>query len=414
MAERWTLNRAGIINVFQYEDETIHFGGGRLLLRGVNGSGKSSAMNMLLPFLLEADVRRIDAAGEQSAVLRSWMLSGREEPQPIGYLWIEFELARRGREPEYRVCGCGIKANRSTEKVTTWWFITPRRPGHDLALVTSRHPLAPDALRSELGPAAVFSQEQRPAYRDAVRQQLFGGADLDRHLRLLHEVRSPRVGDRITTNDLQRYLLDALPQLSERAIEDAALPLENLEEFRANVENLTRTARTLDSLADVYRSYARDELRSRAHAARRDRGLRRVEGLRPRHRRVPERDDPHDRPLLRVAQMGEDLQAVGRPGLGRRQLQLQGNAIGDSVRKGRSGLGVAPLSSGKCKQFRLRKVGVGPGAWSVVVVEFVPQVQPGPHRRQPRRWTAAGVRGPGDRTDVHRPVPTPSASGVAS
>jgi hypothetical protein len=86
---RWTLSRAGIINVYRYGDETLHFGGGRLLLRGVNGSGKSTAMNMLLPFLLDADTRRIDAAGEQSGVLKAWMLSGREEPQPQGYLWLE-------------------------------------------------------------------------------------------------------------------------------------------------------------------------------------------------------------------------------------------------------------------------------------------------------------------------------------
>ena len=48
MKSRWTLNRAGILNVYQYGDETIELTGGRLLLRGVNGSGKSTAMNMLL------------------------------------------------------------------------------------------------------------------------------------------------------------------------------------------------------------------------------------------------------------------------------------------------------------------------------------------------------------------------------
>ena len=85
MAERWKLSRAGIINVYQYGDEVLTFAGGRLLLRGVNGSGKSTAMNMLLPFLLEADVRRIDAAGEQTGVLRSWMLTGRAPiAQPPG------------------------------------------------------------------------------------------------------------------------------------------------------------------------------------------------------------------------------------------------------------------------------------------------------------------------------------------
>ena len=45
----------------------------------------------LLPFLLTGNARGIDAAGEQTGVLRAWMLSGREEPQPVGYLWIEME-----------------------------------------------------------------------------------------------------------------------------------------------------------------------------------------------------------------------------------------------------------------------------------------------------------------------------------
>lgn len=99
--ERWTLSRAGIINVYQYGDETLEFGAGRLLLRGVNGSGKSTAMNMLLPFLLDADTRRIDAAGEQSGVLRAWMLSGRDEPQPQGYLWLE--VAKGGLLPQLRM-----------------------------------------------------------------------------------------------------------------------------------------------------------------------------------------------------------------------------------------------------------------------------------------------------------------------
>ncbi len=266
MTDRWTLDRAGIVNVFQYDDEVLHFADGRLLLRGVNGSGKSTAMNMLLPFLLEADVRRIDAAGEQQGVLRSWMLSGRDEPQPVGYLWIEFR--RNGDDGEHHlVCGCGIKANRSTDRVTTWWFLTDRRPGVDLSLVTGRHPLSTDALRAELGATAVFTHEQRGSYREAVRQQLYGGAELDRHLRLLHEVRSPRVGDRIS-NDLTGYLLDALPQLSDRAIDDAAQPLENLEEFRRNVEQLTRTAATLDALSETYRSYVRGELRRRAESLR--------------------------------------------------------------------------------------------------------------------------------------------------
>lgn len=267
MPERWVLNRAGITNVYQYGDETLSFAGGRLLLRGVNGSGKSTAMNMLLPFLLDADARRIDAAGEQSGVLRSWMLSGRDEQQPVGYLWIE--LRRGGQDDpdaEHLAFGCGIRANRSTDRVTTWWFITDRRPGIDVALVEGRVPLSVDALRVALEPGAVFTAEQRGGYRTELRNRLYGGADLDQHIRLLHVVRSPRVGDRIDL-DLPRYLEDALPQLSEAALDDAAQPLEDLEEHRRNVEDLARTATTLDALEALYGNYARGELRRRADLA---------------------------------------------------------------------------------------------------------------------------------------------------
>ncbi|MHB1548571.1 MAG: hypothetical protein ACYCX8_07525, partial [Acidimicrobiales bacterium] len=236
MPTRWTLDRAGIVNVYQYSQETLHFAGGRLLLRGVNGSGKSTAMNMLLPFLLDADTRRIDAAGEQSGVLKSWMLSGRDDPQPVGYLWIEL-----ARADEHLTCGCGIKANRSADTVTTWWFITSRRPGIDLDLVEGRHPLSQEALRAALDPEPVFRHDQRAGYRAEVRSRLFGGADLDQHIRLLHVVRNPRVGDRIDL-DLPGYLRDALPQLSEAALEDAAQPLDDLEEHRHNVDDLRRTA----------------------------------------------------------------------------------------------------------------------------------------------------------------------------
>ena len=198
-------------------------------------------MNMLLPFLIEADMRRIDAAGEQTGVLRSWMLSGREEPNPVGYLWIEFaRLDGATGEISHLVCGCGIRASASTDRVTTWWFVTDRRPGIDFSFVERRTPLTVDALRSVLGPQAVFSHDHRADYRSEVRARLFGGADLDQHIRLLHIVRSPRVGDRIDV-DLPAYLEGALPQLSEAALADAAQPLEDLDEHRNNVAALRRT-----------------------------------------------------------------------------------------------------------------------------------------------------------------------------
>ena len=61
--ERWRLSRAGIVNVWFYLDNEFTLSGGRMILRGTNGSGKSRALEMLLPFLLDADRRRMDATG---------------------------------------------------------------------------------------------------------------------------------------------------------------------------------------------------------------------------------------------------------------------------------------------------------------------------------------------------------------
>ncbi len=255
---RWRLNRAGIVNVYQYENEVLEFAGGRLLLRGVNGSGKSTAMNMLLPFLLTARPGRIDAAGEQTGILKSWMLSGRDDPQPVGYLWIEFE--RRG---EHFVCGCGIRANRQSDSVSTWWFVTSKRPGRDVDLVVGGQPLSAEGLRAALDGDEVFGDRRRSDYRHAVQQRLFGGVPIDQHIGLIHVVRSPRVGDRIDI-ELPEHLVEALPQLSEQALAEAAQPLDDLEEHRRNVTDLERTSEAIGGLLDVYRAYCADELRRRA------------------------------------------------------------------------------------------------------------------------------------------------------
>ena len=72
---RFRLSRAGIHQVWQYDDEFC-FGDGRLLLRGKNGAGKSKALEVLLPFLLDGDTRKLDAAGGGKTTLKWLMLDG--------------------------------------------------------------------------------------------------------------------------------------------------------------------------------------------------------------------------------------------------------------------------------------------------------------------------------------------------
>ena len=301
-SDRWRLCRAGIVNVYQYENEVLHFSGGRLLLRGVNGSGKSTAMNMLLPFLLTTRQRGIDAAGEQVGILKSWMLEGRDDPQPVGYLWIEFE--RRG---EYLTCGCGIKANRTSDNVTTWWFVTAKRPGIDFGLVGRENiVLTADRLRGVLEDRAVYSERQRRDYRREIEHRLFGGASIDQHIDLIHLVRDPRVGDRIDI-ELPKRLVDALPQLSEQALAEAAQPLDDLEEHRRNVTALERTVVAIDGLLDVYRSYCASDLHQRMNE-----GADRLDALRRRARDKKKAQRAAEEAEAEVGQLDDEIAHLER------------------------------------------------------------------------------------------------------
>ena len=64
MGERFKPSRGGVINVWDYVDEEWAFADGRLALRGHNGSGKTKALEVLFPFVLDgvADSRRLEQA----------------------------------------------------------------------------------------------------------------------------------------------------------------------------------------------------------------------------------------------------------------------------------------------------------------------------------------------------------------
>ena len=107
--ERWRLSRAGIVNVWFYLDNEFTLSGGRMILRGTNGSGKSRALEMLLPFLLDADRRRMDATGAARVSLDELMRTGAQgQANRTGYLWLE--LARPG---EYLTVGALVRHSQS-------------------------------------------------------------------------------------------------------------------------------------------------------------------------------------------------------------------------------------------------------------------------------------------------------------
>ncbi|HEY3905426.1 MAG TPA: hypothetical protein VGM14_16080, partial [Streptosporangiaceae bacterium] len=91
MIERFKPTRAGIINLWDYLDEEFTFADGRLALRGHNGSGKTKALEVLFPFVLDGslDARRLDPFSGENRTMKANVLY-RGQDAEHGYVWMEF------------------------------------------------------------------------------------------------------------------------------------------------------------------------------------------------------------------------------------------------------------------------------------------------------------------------------------
>jgi len=263
--ERWRLSRAGIVNVWFYLDNEFNLSGGRMILRGTNGSGKSRALEMLLPFLLDADRRRMDATGAARVSLDELMRTGAQgQSNRTGYLWLE--LARPG---EYLTVGALVRNSQSASSTKVWYFTTSLRVGEGLSLMSAtREPLSRDALTELIGADRIT--ESAHTHREHIRTLVFGlpgDAGRDRYdglLQLLHTLRAPDVGNRIDEGRLPQILLESLPPLQEEALSRAGEQLDGLTETRLAQRRLEDSAREVDKFLGIYRRYAAEALRTRA------------------------------------------------------------------------------------------------------------------------------------------------------
>lgn len=276
---RWRLHRAGITNVWFYYDTEFTLSGGRMVLRGTNGAGKSKALEMLLPFLLDGDRRRMDAALSGKVKLETLMTAGgADQPNRLGYLWLELERTTDELDDagaprlEHLTLGALVRFSRSTGEAKVYYFTTPLRVGIDLPLLDSgRAPLSRDKLATAIGSDRITDSAEK--HREHVRTQVFGltgDADADRFdaLRLLlRTLRAPDVGNKIEAG-LSQILSNVLPPLGDAAITAAGAQLDDLSETRAAQDRLQATHQQVDKFLRTYSRYAGATLHATADAAR--------------------------------------------------------------------------------------------------------------------------------------------------
>ncbi|MFF1379384.1 TIGR02680 family protein [Streptomyces sp. NPDC058308] len=262
---RFRLHRAGIQNVWQYDEQEFSFGDGRLLLRGKNGAGKSKALEMLLPYLLDGDSRALDATGTGRTTLAWLMLDGFEQTNRLGYLWVEFRGTTDDGDHRHLTLGVAIRASKSTQKALPTFFVTPLRIGEDLHLVEAGRPLPVDRLKEIVG--SDNATERAVLHRSRVARELFGITDATRYrnlTQLLHRLRRPTVGDRIEHGGLVSLLSETLPGLDEDVVEKVARNLHDLDAVRDELGRLERTDGALRTFLTGYRGYLAGVLRTSA------------------------------------------------------------------------------------------------------------------------------------------------------
>lgn len=270
---RYRLHRAGICNVWQYGEQVFQFEDGRLLLRGKNGAGKSKALEMLLPFLLDGDVKRLDATGAGKTTFRWLMSEGATGVNRQGFLWLELRRQADGAQPDdgnawqHLTLGAVVRWSAATNEARLQYFITPLRIGVDVDLVVDGQPLPLERLRERLGDGAVIAGARE--YRARVGRELFGVNDAGRYQNLVHllyRLRRPTIGDRIEAGQLATELGEALPPLDDDVLDTVAHNLDDLETVREDLGRLERTHGALADLMTGYRGYLQGELRARVGA----------------------------------------------------------------------------------------------------------------------------------------------------
>ena len=262
-SERWKPLRAGLVDMFYYDQEEFWFHDGRLLLRGNNGTGKSKVLALTLPFLLDGDLapHRVEPDGDRQKRMEWNLLLGGRHPSPerLGYTWLEFGRKGADGTEEFCTIGCGLKAVAGRGIARHWFFVTSQRPGGELRLLPdSRVPLTREKLREEIGQHG-FVYDRAADYRRAVDEHLFG---LGPHryealVNLLVQLRQPQLSKKPDEKLLSRALTEALPPLNPGLVTTVAEAFRGLDEERGALRSLAEAQEAATAFLGHYRRYAK-------------------------------------------------------------------------------------------------------------------------------------------------------------
>ncbi|PPJ31627.1 TIGR02680 family protein [Nocardia nova] len=332
---RWTPTRAGILNVWRYYREVFEFHEGRLLLRGANGSGKSKALELLLPFLFDASLRanRLSTFGTNERTMH-WNLMGEGATgvTRVGYVWLEFR-----QQDRWFTCGARLQATSRTTSVHPDFFTTGQRigePGEEgvLVLTDSERPIGKSELDARIGEYGDV-YENAADYRHAVRTTLFPELSEQRYdalITALLQLRMPKLSQRLDPGLLSTLLSKALPPLGTDELADLAEGFERLDAQRERLARLDEESAAVAKLAHQQRTYAQRVLR--AHAGELVTVTTELDSLSERAKEASEQHTAANRQLAEIQQKVVDLEKTHARLVSRRDGLMKSHAYREGAK----------------------------------------------------------------------------------
>jgi len=250
---RWRLIGAGLSNVWRYGDLVLDAGSGRLLLRGPNGTGKTTALEALWPYLLDLNARQLVAGKARTTSLASLMREGATGKRRYGYVWMTLEgPGSEGR----RSFGVRLQySDGATPTVKVVPFTILGTPLTDVALHgADRAPLTLEQFTEAVESAGGQVFDDEDAYLAYLAAQVWQTTppqlrDLAARIRA---VRNPSLLGEVSPRAAAEALREALPTVAEDVVTATAEALAESDATRDAFARDSRAAEVLDDFAATW------------------------------------------------------------------------------------------------------------------------------------------------------------------
>lgn len=276
--DKWQMNRAGLFNYWYYDSQEFHFQGGKLLLKGANGSGKSVTMQSFLPLLLDGNKnpQRLDPFGSRSRKMIDYLLGeNNEEKERTGYLFLEY---KKKHSEEYVTTGLGLRTTASSDKVESWGFVIKnKRINHDfylhnesfneqgkkVAIPLSKQELIARVNKEKCG-KVVNSQSE---YAELVNAHIFKFKTIKEYedmVKLIVQIRTPKLSNNLEPAKIYEILEQSLPELSHDDLHSLAETIGNIDKHKERLEKTKEESDYINAISEKYEDYNKAVLAKKA------------------------------------------------------------------------------------------------------------------------------------------------------